>query len=234
MKLVVNHLTRMKQRFICVAGIDTETGKHVRPLVPFSGFTRMQLLRRGGPFDIGSVVDLGAVKYAGRAPELEDHNFQKGHARRVGEEAAGDYWRRLEAVSQDTLADIFGPDLRPQGRTLALEPHKGEASLGCLALRSAASLHVDERGSIRIEFTDGEHTANAPVTDLRLHATDLETPEHELVRRVSERLEAGERAILSVGLTRPFQKSTDTTPRHWLQVNNIHLESDPLWRDCAR
>jgi hypothetical protein len=36
--------------------------------------------------------------------------------------------------------------------------------------------------------------------------------------------------ILSVGLTRPFRKWGDSEERHWLQVNNIHLEDDPLWQ----
>jgi hypothetical protein len=33
---------------------------------------------------------------------------------------------------------------------------------------------------------------------------------------------------LAVGLTRPWRKNGDTAQRHWLQVNNIHLEEDPL------
>ena len=69
---------------------------------------------------------------------------------------------------------------------------------------------------------------------LRLHATDRETPKRDAVRRVMDRLAAGEGVVLSVGLSRPFQKSGDAVPKHWLQVNNIHLESEPLWRDSDR
>jgi hypothetical protein len=36
--------------------------------------------------------------------------------------------------------------------------------------------------------------------------------------------------ILSVGLTRPWQKRGDDAERHWLQLNNIHLRDDPLWQ----
>jgi hypothetical protein len=36
--------------------------------------------------------------------------------------------------------------------------------------------------------------------------------------------------ILSVGLTRPWRKQEDTAERHWLQVNNVHLQDNPLWR----
>ena len=32
-----------------------------------------------------------------------------------------------------------------------------------------------------------------------------------------------------VGLARAFRAQGDTQSRHWLQVNNIHLEDDPVW-----
>jgi hypothetical protein len=47
---------------------------------------------------------------------------------------------------------------------------------------------------------------------------------------VQGRIEAGVEVILSVGLTRAWRKQNDTAERHWLQVNNIHLKDDPLWR----
>jgi hypothetical protein len=50
------------------------------------------------------------------------------------------------------------------------------------------------------------------------------------VQSVQKRLEAGVETILSVGLTRPWQKRGDDAERHWLQLNNIHLEDNPLWR----
>jgi hypothetical protein len=35
-------------------------------------------------------------------------------------------------------------------------------------------------------------------------------------------------SILAVGLTRAYQKSPKGPTRHWLQLNNIHLQDDPL------
>jgi hypothetical protein len=35
--------------------------------------------------------------------------------------------------------------------------------------------------------------------------------------------------VLSVGLTRKFRSSDQYEPRHWLQVNNIHIQEDPAW-----
>jgi hypothetical protein len=47
---------------------------------------------------------------------------------------------------------------------------------------------------------------------------------------VRRRIQAGVEVILSVGLTRLWRKQEDAAERHWLQVNNVHLQDDPLWK----
>src|SRR5260370_42124155 len=49
--LVINHLTRMQQGYICVAGVDLETGRHVRPVLRRRMGT-VNLVRNGGLFDM--------------------------------------------------------------------------------------------------------------------------------------------------------------------------------------
>jgi len=36
--------------------------------------------------------------------------------------------------------------------------------------------------------------------------------------------------ILGVGLTRKYRPSETAAYSHWLQVTNIHLAADPIWR----
>jgi len=43
-------------------------------------------------------------------------------------------------------------------------------------------------------------------------------------------IERGPEMILSVGLTRPFAPSSESEEVHWLQVNNVHFEDDPVWQ----
>ena len=75
MRIVVSHLTRMDIGYICVAGIDVETGAHVRPILNGIRLATAMLRRCGGIFDIGTVIDLGTTSYQGRRPEIEDHVF---------------------------------------------------------------------------------------------------------------------------------------------------------------
>jgi hypothetical protein len=91
-------------------------------------------------------------------------------------------------------------------------------------------MYVSGYGKIRMLITDGVLTADLSVTDLRLCATDHKTPDEHAIRQVNRRIWAGVGVILSVGLSRPWQQSDDTLARHWLQVNNIHLEDSAVWR----
>ena len=98
---------------------------------------------------------------------------------------------------------------------------------------SSPALQVNSYGKIRLRLTDGAYTAWLSVTDLRLYKDDQVTPRPELVGQIAARIAKGARVIVAVGLSRPWQKLDDTAERHWLQVNNIHLEDDPAWHERA-
>ena len=209
-----------------MAGVDVHTLNHVRPVLRYGRLTTDLLRRNGGPLDIASVVDLGPTAYAGRAPELEDYYFDPAKATWLFDDEPDAYWEFLNQVAQESLAEIFGPALELWEESCTVDVGEGHASLGCLAPKERPSLYVDQRGAIRIAL----ETANLSVADLRLYEQDHKTPRRDLATSVRKRIQAGVEVILSVGLTRPWRKQNDTVERHWLQVNNIHLKDDPLWR----
>ncbi len=66
--------------------------------------------------------------------------------------------------------------------------------------------------------------------DIRLYQSDHVTPCEATVARVNERLERGNvEVILTVGLSRRFKKAAHDPAFHFLQVNNIHFEGEPVW-----
>ncbi|HEU0027601.1 MAG TPA: hypothetical protein VFQ25_10845 [Ktedonobacterales bacterium] len=228
MRIIVTHLTRMQFPYICVAGIDPDTGKHIRPTIK-GRLPRALLRAEGGPFDIAGLVDLGEVIPEGVAPEVEDHRFRHWDARYLETCSPGQFWATLQSAARPALREVFGPDLIPTGNTCSVAPGKGIASLGCLAPASAPHLAV-EYGGVRMLVSDGAHDVSLPVTDLRLYTDDFKSVRTQVVADINRSLLSGARALLCVGLTRPFQKSGDSEPRHWLQVNNIHLEGNPIWQ----
>ena len=228
MRILVNHLTRMQPGYICVAGIDLQTGSHVRPVLGYGRLSTNLLLDKGGAFELGCVVDLGPTVHVGRTPEHEDHRFDPVKAYCLRRVPHNDFWDTLIDSASDTLQGIFGKDLVRRGQSCTMDIGKGKASLGCLAPRGRPDLYVNPSGSVRISFPWLSPWANLSVTDLRLYQEDHKTPCRALVSHLRRKLQAGAGVILSVGLTRPWRKEGDTAARHWLQVNNIHLEGEPL------
>jgi hypothetical protein len=228
-RIIVNHLTRMAPGFICVAGVDPATGAHIRPTM--RGRLSRELLRpNGGPFDLAGLVDLGAVTPEGVAPEIEDHAFHHWAARYLDTLTPGEFWALLQRTAQPTFATIFGPDLEATGHTCSVAPGKGRASLGLLRPGRQPRLAIEYGHSLRLFVSDGAADLSLPVTDLRLYEADQKIIRAQAVTELNHRLRAGVPALLAVGLSRPFQKDSDSEPRHWLQVNNLHLEDTPIWQ----
>jgi hypothetical protein len=224
----VNHLTRMKPGFVCVAGVRPPEGPHVRPVLAGQRLRAVLLEQNGGPFDIGNLVDLGPCQSQPNAPEVEDHIFDPNRANIVRALQPEAFWEQLEGVSEDTLTGIFGESLHEQGSGAAVDLGVGTASLGCLR-PSTLVLYVNGWGKLRASVSDGAWTLDLSVTDLRLYESDNQTVHERQVRNLQRRIESGVPVIVSVGLARAFRASGDTQSRHWLQVNNIHLEDNPIW-----
>ncbi|HEY1458064.1 MAG TPA: hypothetical protein VGF15_06060 [Solirubrobacteraceae bacterium] len=228
MKIVLNHLTRMRGSRICVAGMDP-TGRHVRPVTTStSKLTRTLLTERGGPFEIGVILDLGEVQAAPSAPATEDHRFSVTNTRRIKRMSGEEYFHVLERVAHKDLESIFGPDLKRRKQTFAVDRGRGSTSLGVLAPKHKIELVNDRYGRLRLRLDDRRGAADLPVTDIRFVEEDHETIRRDVVEDVRWRLQSGVQAILMVGLTRLFQVSDDEQERHWLQVNGICLADRPL------
>jgi hypothetical protein len=82
-------------------------------------------------------------------------------------------------------------------------------------------------GKLRAVIQESNGETEISITDMRLWQCDHQTPRLRLIADVSNRIQSVP-AILAVGLTRPFQKSPTASALHWLQLNNIHLQDDPL------
>ena len=170
-----------------------------------------------------------ATKYSGTAPETEDHLFYPPEARWREALSGSDFWKLLLDISKYRLVDIFGKDLERHGKTYAIEVGRGATSLGCLIPSKPPQVRVNSYDKVRMLLSDGSSTVDLPVNDLRLYGDDQQTPKEDAVDDVNDRMNKGIGLILSLGLTRTWQKPDDTTPRHWLQVNNLHLEDNPTW-----
>lgn len=226
MYIVISHITRMEFGRICVAGIEPVSLSHIRPIL--SQPLKRELLRKeGGVFEIGAVVELGLVRDVGRKPEIEDRGFSL-NALRYRERLKPDaFWRLLKQTSYRGLRAIFGNELERRGKTCATSVGQGVGSLGNLQPKGKPELRINNSGKIRIGIYDGTFRPEVSVTDIRLYEKDQQTARHAVQEAIASRCK-NTNVILSVGLSRPWKKEGDSAERHWLQVNNIHFEDDPL------
>ena len=234
MQIVVTHLTRMGDPYICLAGIDKKW-KHWRPVLASRKSSdgwkphRRWLRSVGGPFHLGSKVDLGDVRHEPVPPDVEDTVVDVKQVKFIEDLDREHFLKILDGLAQDSLRSIFGPDLGSWRSTAAFMPvGAGERSLGILRL-SGAKLEErvgrDDRPEIRLVFEDPDFGKLEPkVTDLRLWKGYR--PKKDRVKRIQGELDD---CLVAVGLSGAKEVSSYPGPRHWLQVNNIFPRSDPLW-----
>jgi hypothetical protein len=229
MRILINHLTRMKQGYVCVAGLD-ENGIHVRPVA--GQLPRSLVSVEGGPFDLGTIVELGSVRHTGNPPEVEDHSFSVAQLRRVKVLPGDEFWATLEKSARPSLPQIFGDELVKRSKGATVDPSEGKASLG--VVRPSGHLSISRSGfgaGLRIGLTDEDlGTLDLSLTDLRFVDSSHKNVDEDSFEEASRRLNGGEAVLLSVGLARAFQAQNDTRRRHWLQVNNLHFEGHRDWR----
>lgn len=223
--LLITEVTRMQRGFVCVAGIDLDTGRRVRPIV--TGQLPAELLARGGgPFDVRAVVDLEMTWPRPSPPETEDHLFDVRHARMAVTMGGPEFIARLDRACVDPNSPaFFPPGLRERGPARVLPVHQGSMSLAIVCADGDLDLYVDPRGAVRVQWGDG---LDLSVTDARLYGPELRVAERRVVDRARALMRDG-RAYLSLGLTRAWQKPGEDAPYHWLQVNALHLAAAPEW-----
>jgi hypothetical protein len=226
MRILVLHLTRMAYPRICVAGVDVDTGKLVRPMRIGGHWGWDSSGRAGGPFAIGSVVDLGDVKPRGSAPEVEDVGVDASRISVVDQKSQAEVLATIRSQATSSLEEIFGPELMRHGHGAAIQKGHGVRSLGflCPVDVSMLELIVVKGKPPRLGIRDQSlGSIDLPLTDLALVQPGDSGWDHRpgIMRTIGQRL--GDVAALAVGLTRSF---ADGTPphHHWLQVNNIHFE----------
>lgn len=195
-----------------------------------ANMTRL-LARNGGPFDIGNVVQIDEPTPCPDRPHVEDHRFLPHNAQLIRKTSREEFWKLLTTAGERQLEDIFGNELiKKHPTSCCTEKGRGKASLGCLMPEKQPVLFIRKKGEkqqIRMIVDDSTFHLDLGVTDLRLYEKDHFTPNTKLTERVAKHLEAGEKVILSLGLTRAFPKEN---PVHWLQINNIHFRRNPLWQ----
>ena len=230
MRIVVNHLTRLRLGDICVAGLEEQTGKHIRPVC---GLLKPRLLKKQGGFlEMACLVDLGRVKSVGKKPHIEDWEFKPQRAKLISQVEGPKFRELLEAAATDSVRELFGDGMHPVGRGGAwgTEPGHGDASLGCLRVSAGMRLYLKPR-------QERAHNADSHCLPAGRRRVRSRRNRHPPLRRRppdAEHTTAARRCEADFGRRRDSQRGPDRTrvasspglpaiPRSACGWNNIHL-----------
>jgi hypothetical protein len=229
LKILLSHITRMHYPRICIAGIELQTSIHVRPITGKKDILDVDFLSQVA---LGAVVDLGWYAFRSTPPEIEDCFFKPSQAKCEQILSPEEFWQSLTDVSEKSLHDIFEDALTPSGSTFYILPNTGKASLGELHMERIQLTFNSHTQKVRVQGnTKNQAEFSLPVTDIRLYTVENNVfiPNVDTILWLQKQLK-NTSVILSIGLSRAWSNDASISPRHWLQVNGIHLENNPLWQ----
>lgn len=227
MEILVTHVTRMRGTRICVAGIDLNSSRHVRPTTSAGDpLTTADLRVNGGPYALGAIVELGHGIDRPAPPEIEDHVVTRSAARFVEQQPWDFLFKTLAGLAESSLRTVFGAELERDGGTYSLPPGSGDRSLGIIRISSLSTLVV-RYGRVRLQTRMVGRDVALAVTDVRTWDYAAAAPDSRTVPRLSAAIGWGAGALACVGLSQPWQREDDTRgPRHWVQVNTVVTQSE--------
>ena len=229
MEVLITDVTRMQKGYICVAGIDVQTGQRIRPVLAEEQIPLDWTPAHGGIVDYRRIIDIGPGRFIGRTPEIEDVLVTRGDLALRRTMQPHEFLETLQGVSKLNARLSFGPTLRrhENGHDYVTPQGMGLRSLAIQGI-DAGRVRLSIAGrSVRAAWPDG---MRLPVTDLRLFEKDGATVRTRRVGQLNQLLQR-ESGFVAIGLTRPWGRpeSPDPAEYHWLQVNAIHVPGSLDW-----
>lgn len=156
-------------------------------------------------------------------PHLEDQDWSPSSLSKVERLSEEELVERLSLSAHSSICDAFGKPLFFSGHgNAAFPPSKGARSLASVVVSRIRTYPFED--GIRVDFADNESEwTMVPLEDLtvRTHQIKCDVCSTSLAQLLTREFD-GAKALLRVGLTRPFQAGNGN-PGCYLQVNHIFL-----------
>ena len=193
--VVIDHLTRMKDDRVCIAGL-ADDGAHVRPLLPQHRPWTDDHVHPHGPIRLGSRLSMDGAR---RPAPPHTENVVVDEWGVVGQSDCDPFFAQLQSAVVP-LRECFGASHSlVSGRHLVVAPDEGTSSLAIVRIPSADLYQRSGRLRLGLEHSD--------VGDIDLKVNDVRivpwTRRREQMPRLSQLL-ATSGALLTIGLTRAW------------------------------
>lgn len=228
--MLVTEITRVTGSKVCVAGVEKETRRRIRPIARSDDLfiPAVHLDEHGGLFKVGAVLDLGRTSPEGVIkPHVEDELIQLSEAQLLRELSPAELAGVLEEVATDELKMAFGHPLELGGEdsyTAAMVPiGYGDSSLACWRVsRTACPTLEMQWGYPYVTFLRGGDKFKVKLNATEYYEPDLRTPDNRRLEDLKKLFKRGLEGYFLLGLTREYEPSGNKRGKgHWMQLNGI-------------
>jgi hypothetical protein len=242
MDIIVTDLTRLKKNaLVCLAGINLETGKCIRPFQTVPGgrtdYLSFEAAKKLKIFP-GSYLSSDFIRKPGtHSPHIEDYIISN-YLRSPGNATCEDFRKILDTTSHTTISAAFG--IRPENKYF-LTTQAPLHSLATLKLNNPSQqfqLILDTKygPAFKATITDSDSFSMSylKVTDLGFvdHLPRIQSIPSEAYR-LNQFLRGQDTLYVRLGLGREFAPGGDESKRgYYVQVNGIY--SFPTYRKDLR
>jgi hypothetical protein len=221
MQIIITDLTRFSNPdIVCIAGINLETNKCIRPL-PYITLKKCKELN----ILPGSKLDGIFSDNSDRGlPHIEDKNYQK--LKLLGACSDDEFHQILQNTVSQSISKGFDYTFQEGGKVIPYTnpPLKSIITLKINANQIRIVKDSFNHGKIKLNFkdNDGKKFSYLPITDLGFynyamkHFDDFDFP-----KKINSYLDSQDELYLRVGLSGRY-KSGDDRDGYWLQINGIY------------
>ena len=216
---IITDVTRMRAPKVCIAALHEDRAIRLDTPQPTEHWVRSL-----GGLNPGDVVSLGwQAKPGATAPHREDGEWEPASFRRLNHLTEDKLVKHLASRADDSVRAAFGdPWFLGTAGNAAFRPGSGRRSLASIRAQTVEVYPHFE--GIRVDFRESQDAwTRVPLEDLivRQHQRACRTCSSRLSALLAGEFQGG-RAILRVGLSRPF-RTPQYPPACWMQVNHIFL-----------
>lgn len=218
-KIIITDLTRFKNEgLVCVAGIDIDTGKCLRPM-PYLQSKRCAELN----IQPGAVLE-GEIQLDKNAsnPHIEDAHYSKLSF--IGPSSVEDFKKILNLSLSGSVSEGFGVSFESGQKHIPVEQTANCSIITIKVNPRQIELHEDQYkpGRIKLSFTDqnGQSFRYISITDRGFYDYAMQHQNDGRLFELQRFLASQEEVYLRIGLGRVF-KIGDRNG-YWLQANGIY------------
>lgn len=221
MKIIVTDLSRFSNPdIVCIAGIDTESGKCIRPLpyLPISECRRLNILP--GAILSGNFKPSQDIQF----PHTEDMSYE--NLMFDGPCSDADFKETLSNSCSPSIEEGFSISLQESQKYIPTES-KPTKSIITISINPNQIEIVQDKfdpTKIKIHFTDGGYKSFRflPITDYGFfHYAQQHYKKNNNYNEINSLLRTQKEIFLRIGLTRQY-KNPQGKEGFWLQVNGIY------------